>query len=62
MTCLNEWSNTGLVRVAGNIYDNPELLRRESPKAGQAEQPQHNPEAVKKIVEDAIGFRKLEKD
>ena len=26
MTCLNEWSNTGLVRVVGNIYDNPELL------------------------------------
>lgn len=26
MTCLNEWSNTGLVRVIGNIYDDPELL------------------------------------
>lgn len=26
MTCLNEWSNTGLVRVIGNIHDDPELL------------------------------------
>ena len=26
MTCLNEWSNTGLVRVIGNIHDEPELL------------------------------------
>ena len=26
MTCLNEWSNTGLVRAIGNIYRNPELL------------------------------------
>lgn len=26
MTCLNEWANTGLVRVIGNIYDNPDLL------------------------------------
>ena len=25
-TCLNEWSNTGLVRVVGNIYDDPKLL------------------------------------
>ena len=28
MTCLNEWSNTGLVRVVGNVYDNPELLTK----------------------------------
>lgn len=28
MTCLNEWSNTGLVIVAGNIYDNPEMLEK----------------------------------
>lgn len=27
MTCLNEWSNSGLVTVIGNIYDNPELLK-----------------------------------
>lgn len=26
MDCLNTWSNSGLVRVVGNIYDNPELL------------------------------------
>ena len=26
MDCLNTWSNSGLVRVIGNIYDNPELL------------------------------------
>lgn len=26
MTCLNEWSNTGLVRVLGNVHDDPELL------------------------------------
>ncbi len=26
MTCLNEWSNTGLVRVIGNIHDDPELF------------------------------------
>ena len=26
MTCLNEWSNTGLIRVIGNIHDEPELL------------------------------------
>lgn len=25
MDCLNTWSNSGLVRVVGNIYDNPEL-------------------------------------
>jgi len=28
MTCLNEWSHTGLVRVIGNIYDNKELLNK----------------------------------
>ena len=28
MTCLNEWSNSGLVRVIGNIHDNPELLEQ----------------------------------
>jgi uncharacterized phage protein (TIGR01671 family) len=28
MTCLNEWSNTGLVRVIGNIFDDPELLEK----------------------------------
>lgn len=27
MDCLNTWSNSGLVRVVGNIYDNPELLK-----------------------------------
>ena len=27
MMCLNEWSNTGLVRVIGNIIDTPELLK-----------------------------------
>ena len=26
MTCLNEWSNTGLIRVLGNIHDDPELV------------------------------------
>lgn len=26
MTCLNEWSSTGLVRVIGNIHENPEQL------------------------------------
>ncbi len=26
MDCLNTWSNTGLVCVAGNIIDNPEIL------------------------------------
>lgn len=27
MDCLNTWSNTGLVRVIGNIHDNPELMK-----------------------------------
>ncbi len=27
MDCLNTWSNSGLVRIVGNIYDNPELLK-----------------------------------
>lgn len=26
MDCLNTWLNSGLMRVVGNIYDNPELL------------------------------------
>lgn len=28
MECLNSWSNTGLVRVVGNIHDNPEILAK----------------------------------
>jgi len=26
MNCLNTWSNTGLVRVIGNIYDDPDIF------------------------------------
>ena len=32
MTCLNEWSNTGCVRVIGNIYDDPDLIKQQYSK------------------------------
>lgn len=48
MTCLSNWSDMGLVRVIGNIYDNPELL----------EQCNNPDEGKKKHIEDVDKFIK----